>query len=96
MIHLPAPVDVFADDDRCGDFAGSAHGQFWTAYEDDFVLSSKNHGKGYKAIGREIGRTRDAVRSRYRELIGDGRETRRESRCIGQQRAWGSGRKRAA
>lgn len=96
MTLLPAPVDVFADDDRCGDFGGSAHGEFWTAYEDDFVLSSKQNGKGYKAIGREIGRTRDAVRSRYRELTGRGRETRRENRCIGQRQAWGSARKRTA
>lgn len=60
-----------------------AHGDPYSSYEDEYILSSKNHGKGYKCIGHELNRTRDSVRSRYRELIGEGRDTRRENRAIG-------------
>lgn len=96
----PAPVQVFPprkeEEKADSPYAGSAHGQPWTAYEDEFVLSSKNHDKGYKCIAGELGRTRDAVRSRYREMIGEGRETRRENRCIGQRRDGWLARKRRA
>lgn len=61
-----------------------AHGDPYTAWEDDFVLASREADHlGWKRLADELGRTRDSVRSRYRELIGEGRETRRESRAIG-------------
>lgn len=60
-----------------------AFGDWYTPYEDEYILTSKSHGVGYKRIGHEINRTRDSVRSRYRELIGEGRDTRRENRAIG-------------
>lgn len=60
-----------------------AFGDPYSPHEDEYLLSSKNHGKGYKTIGNELNRTRDSVRSRYRELIGEGRDTRRENRAVG-------------
>jgi hypothetical protein len=44
---------------------------------------------GYKLLAEELGRTRDSVRSRYRELTGAGRDTRRDNRTLGcQQDGW--------
>jgi hypothetical protein len=61
-----------------------AHGDPYSAWEDDLILSSIETGSiGYKRLASELSRTRDSVRSRYRELIGEGRETRRENRAIG-------------
>ncbi len=67
-------------------------GERWTDWENDMLETMKSQGYGYKRISQVLDRTRDAVRSRWRELIGQGRETRRENRCIGGNRAgwrWG-------
>lgn len=62
-------------------------GDRWTDWEDEEMSQMKCNGCGYKRIAHTLDRTRDAVRSRWRELIGQGRETRRESRAIGASRA---------
>lgn len=72
------------------------NGDWWTAWEDDEMMSMKSQGYGYKRISAVLDRTRDAVRSRYREMIGQGRETRRESRAIGASRAGWLARRRGA
>ena len=62
------------------------HGDPYLDWEDAFILDNIEAGSlGYKALASELNRTRDSVRSRYRELTGVGRETRRESRAIGER-----------
>ena len=62
------------------------HGEPYTAWEDGLILENiKQGGMGYKMLATELNRTRDSVRSRYRELTGEGRETRRENRALGER-----------
>lgn len=52
-------------------------GDRWTEEEDETMSQMKCNGCGYKRIAATLDRTRDAVRSRWRELTGDGRDMRR-------------------
>ena len=52
------------------------NGERWSEEEDGALSQMKCNGCGYKRIARTLDRTRDAVRSRWRELTGDGRATR--------------------
>ena len=52
------------------------NGERWSEEENDTLSQMKCNGCGYKRISRALDRTRDAVRSRWREMIGDGRATR--------------------
>jgi len=55
----------------------TGYGARWSEEEDGELLSLKAAGFGYKRLTAHFpGRTRDAIRSRYRELRGDGRSTR--------------------
>ena len=51
-------------------------GERWTEAESEALEQMKAGGCGYKRIASVLDRTRDAVRSRWRELIGEGRSTR--------------------
>lgn len=64
------------------------YGDRWSQEEDGELLSLKSRGYGYKSLVNMFsGRTRDAIRSRYRELIGQGRETRRGARMADSTRS---------
>jgi hypothetical protein len=52
------------------------NGERWSEEENDLLSQMKCNGCGYKRISRTLDRTRDAVRSRWREMIGDGRANR--------------------
>jgi len=59
----------------------SGHGSRWSEDDDCDLLSLKSSGFGYKRLTEHFpGRTRDAIRSRWRELQGQGRGTRRQVR----------------
>lgn len=60
-----------------------ARGDRYAPQEDEIIYTMISEGKGYKTIAAALCRTRDSVRSRWRELTGQGRETRRENRAIG-------------
>lgn len=52
----------------------SGFGSRWTEVEDEQLESMLSSGWGYKSLTRFFpGRTRDAIRSRHRELQGDSR-----------------------
>jgi hypothetical protein len=53
-------------------------GERWTDTETDALEQMKSSGCGYKRIAATLDRTRDAVRSKWRELIGDSRSMRRD------------------
>jgi len=58
--------------------AVTGHGSRWSGDDDCDLLSLKASGFGYKRLTEHFpGRTRDAIRSRWRELQGQGRNTRR-------------------
>jgi len=55
----------------------TGYGARWSEEEDGDLLSLKASGFGYKRLTTHFpGRTRDAIRSRWRELQGEGRATR--------------------
>ena len=55
----------------------TGYGARWSEEEDGELLSLKAAGFGYKRLTAHFpGRTRDAIRSRHRELRGQGRDTR--------------------
>lgn len=54
----------------------TGHGEWWSEEMMEDLLSLHSQGYGYKTLANHFDRTRDAVRSKLRELRGDGRETR--------------------
>jgi hypothetical protein len=60
-------------------------GERWTDEETEALEQMKASGLGYKRIAAVLDRTRDAVRSRWRELIGEGRQTRQNNESAKRQ-----------
>lgn len=57
----------------------TGHGEWWSEEMMDDLLSLHSQGYGYKTLAQYFDRTRDAVRSKLRELNGNGRDTRARS-----------------
>lgn len=58
-------------------FSLDGHGKAWAPEEDQELIRLKGEGWGYKRLRWRFRRTRDSIRSRWRELRGQGRDTRR-------------------